>query len=110
MKLYEIISKIKLLAEVFIPKAICADERMLENFDVNNIGISQAATFGVIGKCIKESINFLIVCEPIFYNPTDIIIPNEIAKKKKRLITNNNIIIARLGNFNYDENFNEFKY
>ena len=110
MKLYEIVSKLKVLVNIFIPASICSDENKLNNFEIKNIGISTTATVDVIKKCALNGINFLIVLDPVFYNPIDNMIPNEIGKRKKRLIEKNNLLIARATAFNYNADFNEFKY
>ena len=51
MKLYEIVSKLKVLVNIFIPASICSDENKLNNFEIKNIGISTTATVDVIKKC-----------------------------------------------------------
>lgn len=110
MKLYEIVSKLKVLVNIFIPASICSDENELKDFEVKNIGLSTTATVDVIKECALNGINFLIVLDPVFYNPIDNMIPNEIGKRKKRLIEKSNLLIARVTAFNYDADFNEFKY
>lgn len=110
MKLHEIVYKLKLLVNFFIPTTICPDENELKDFEIKNIGISTTATVDVIKESALSGINFLIVFDPIFYNSIDNVIPNEIAKRKKRLIEKNNLLIARATAFNYNADFNEFKY
>lgn len=86
MKLFEVIFKLKLLVNIFIPQVICSDENKLDNFEIKNIGISTTATVDVIKECALNGINFLIVLDPVFYNPIDNMIPNEIGKRKKGLL------------------------
>jgi len=65
------------------------------NNEITGVGISMFATLDVIRECIDKNINFLIVHEPVFYNPRNSEFLNKMAEIKKKIIEESKITIAR---------------
>ncbi len=63
--------------------------------EIARVGVCMFPTVDVIRACAEKGINFLIVHEPLYYNHWDTEIPGALAQKKKELVEQTGLTIAR---------------